>query len=193
MTDGRRRTGLRIGVVGCGGFGNRRRERPQSPRARNRRVREVAGRGWYLGGWLSRCGAAEHPAARERLDRVLPTHPLVADLRSAAAMAPEFYYARVAAGQIQLRRAEFSRFVEAGVELSDGSLLPCDQVLLCVGLQTPRFPFLPEKYRQLLEAEPDGPQLYRHLMHRDIPDAAFGESSIGSGSTSISSLRGPAR
>ena len=32
---------------------------------------------------------------------------------------------------------------------------------------------MPEKYRTLLESEPDGVQLYRHLLHPDIPKMAF--------------------
>ena len=38
---------------------------------------------------------------------------------------------------------------------------------------SPRFPFFPDRYRQLLEAENDGVQLYRHLLHPRIPNVAF--------------------
>ncbi|NNL85346.1 MAG: NAD(P)/FAD-dependent oxidoreductase [Myxococcales bacterium] len=116
-------------------------------------------------------GAGE--GAARRLQTVLPDHELVKDLRSAAAMAPQSYYAHVASGRIRPHRAELAGFVEEGVALVGGEILPCDQVLLCVGSETPRFPFLPDEYRKLLEGESDGPQLYRHLIHPDIPHMAF--------------------
>jgi dimethylaniline monooxygenase (N-oxide forming) len=46
-------------------------------------------------------------------------------------------------------------------------------VVLSTGYLTPTFPFLPDLYRVLLEAETDGPQLYRHLIHPRIPRLAF--------------------
>ena len=52
-------------------------------------------------------------------------------------------------------------------------VLPCDVVVLSTGYLTPTFPFLPDRYRVLLEDENDGPQLYRHLIHPRIPRLAF--------------------
>jgi len=45
--------------------------------------------------------------------------------------------------------------------------------MLCFGSETPTFPFFPEKYRRILEAENDGVQLYRHLLHPGIANIAF--------------------
>jgi len=45
--------------------------------------------------------------------------------------------------------------------------------VLSLGSKTPIFPFLPKQYRQLLESEPDGAQLYRHLIHPRIPRLGF--------------------
>ncbi|MEM9487752.1 MAG: NAD(P)/FAD-dependent oxidoreductase [Myxococcota bacterium] len=112
-------------------------------------------------------------SAQRRLRTVMPDHDFVGDLRSAAALAPPGYYSQVARGEIVPHHAELRRFTRTGIELSDGSSIDCDQVLLCLGSATPSFPFLPEPYRQLVETEPDGVQLYRHLIHPEIRNLAF--------------------
>lgn len=116
-----------------------------------------------------RCGLFKGAAANERLSAVIPTHPLTGDLRSAAALAPREYLPRVADGRILPHRGEIAEFAENAVRLRDGRTIPCDLAVLCVGSETPRFPFLPDKYRRLLESGDDGPQLYRHVLHPGIP------------------------
>ncbi|MFT7459154.1 MAG: dimethylaniline monooxygenase (N-oxide forming), partial [Planctomycetota bacterium] len=111
--------------------------------------------------------------ALTRLKTILPTHPMVRDLRSAAAMSPEDYFPYIAEGKILPIQSELEGFTENGLKLKDGSILECDQVVLCLGSEAPSFPFLEDKYRQILEAEIDGIQLYRHLLHPRIPNLAF--------------------
>ncbi len=108
-------------------------------------------------------------AANSRLDTLLPKHELVRDLRSATALAPRDYYRLVADGLIEPFHGQVSHFSEQALCLEDGRELSCDDVVLCVGSEKPRFPFLPETYRRLLESENDGIQLYRHVLHPDIP------------------------
>jgi dimethylaniline monooxygenase (N-oxide forming) len=97
----------------------------------------------------------------------------IADLRSATGVAPEDYYPFIAEGKISPHRAELSGFSPEAVKLKNGCEIPCDLVVLSLGSQTPIFPFLPDKYRKMLETEPDGVQLYRHLLHPRIPGIAF--------------------
>lgn len=118
-------------------------------------------------------GFGRGPAAGERLKAVQPTHGLLPDLRSAAALAPDDYYPSVAAGRIQPHRGKLSGFTERTLILEGGEEIPCDVVVFCLGVPAPAFPFLPEKYRALLESEEDGVQLYRHLLHPRIPNLAF--------------------
>ncbi len=113
------------------------------------------------------------PAVRERLKVVRPTHSILLDLRSAAALAPETYYPLVAEGRILPYHTELAGFSTEGIVLGDGREIACDLAILSLGSEMPSFPFLPEKYRQLLEAEPDGAQLYRHLIHPRIPRLGF--------------------
>ena len=68
---------------------------------------------------------------------------------------------------------DMATFAEDGVLLKNGEKTSCDLVVLSLGSGSPRFPFMPEKYRQLLERENDGVQLYRHLIHPRIPNMAF--------------------
>jgi cation diffusion facilitator CzcD-associated flavoprotein CzcO len=120
-----------------------------------------------------RYGRGKDKTANDRLERVLPAHRLIPDLRSAAAIVPDEYFPLVAAGKIKPYHAELAGFSQEGVILKNGETLPCDLVVLSLGSQTPIFPFLPDKYRHLLEGEQDGVQLYRHLIHPRIPRMGF--------------------
>ncbi|MEG5136241.1 MULTISPECIES: flavin-containing monooxygenase [unclassified Microcoleus] len=111
--------------------------------------------------------------AQRRIQAVQPDHKLLPDLRSATAVAPENYYPFIAEGKISPHRAELSGFSRESVKLKNGCEIPCDLVILSLGSQTPIFPFLPDQYRKMLEIEPDGVQLYRHLLHPRIPGIAF--------------------
>ena len=111
--------------------------------------------------------------AAERLKLVTPNHPIVPDLRSALALAPINYYEYVASGEITPHHTEVSAFDETGLILKDGSHISCDTVVLSTGSKKPVYRFLPERYRQLIEDENDGTQLYRHMLHPGIPALAF--------------------
>jgi dimethylaniline monooxygenase (N-oxide forming) len=123
--------------------------------------------------WQNRRAAAGDAAAAARIEKLLPPHDLLPDLRSAAALLPDDFLPFVAKGAIQPHHAELRGFEQEGLRLSDGSLVATDRVILCVGSESPRFPFLPDRYRALLEGEHDGPQLYRHLVHPKIPTIGF--------------------
>jgi dimethylaniline monooxygenase (N-oxide forming) len=112
-------------------------------------------------------------AASKRLAMVIPDHPLVPDLRSAIALSPPNYIPYVAENGIVPHHSEVKGFTEDGLLLSDGQTLNCDTVVLSIGSKTPVFRFLPDEYRQLIENENDGAQLYRHMVHPDIPNLAF--------------------
>ena len=112
-------------------------------------------------------------AGDARIAAVLPEHGLLPDLRSAVAVAAPGYYRYVAAGTIEPHRAEVRSLSRDGVRLSNGEELPADVLLLSVGSLTPRFPFLDDAVRALLESEDDGVQLYRHVVHPRLPHLGF--------------------
>lgn len=122
---------------------------------------------------LKRTGKGKDQAAQERLKTLIPEHKILMDFRSSGALGPENYYPLVAEGKILPYRSEIECFSHDAVQLKNGAVIPCDVVVLSTGYLTPSFPFLPSNYRALLEAENDGPQLYRHMLHPHIPRLAF--------------------
>jgi dimethylaniline monooxygenase (N-oxide forming) len=122
---------------------------------------------------LKRTGRGKDQAAQKRLETLIPEHKILMDFRSSGALGPENYYPLVADGKILPYHSEIECFSYDAVQLKNGLVIPCDMVVLSLGYLTPRFPFLPKEYRSLLEAENDGVQLYRHLIHPRIPRLAF--------------------
>jgi dimethylaniline monooxygenase (N-oxide forming) len=117
-------------------------------------------------------------AARARVRRLRAKHPFISDMRSAAALVPSGYFRAVADGRLEPVHGQLLGFHAGGLSLRDGEggsvrELGCDLVVPSLGASAPTFPFMPAPYRQMLEAEPDGVQLYRHLVHPRIPRLAF--------------------
>lgn len=133
---------------------------------------------WSMIGAVIRAQTGLHrwhldPEVRRRMAELSPRSPVPYEMRSAVALAPDSYYPHVAAGRIEPRRGEPAGFTARGLVLKDGRELACDLAVLSTGFKSPRFPFLPDPYRQLLERDPDGAQLYRHLLHPQLPRVAF--------------------
>lgn len=122
---------------------------------------------------LKKHGFGKGKEARLRLKEVTPGTVLINDLGSKTALAPEKYLPLVATGKIIPHQATLKSFTRNGIILGNGKSLSCDMVLLCLGFDTPQFPFLPQKYRDMLEKDNDGAQLYRHMIHPRIPRLAF--------------------
>ncbi|MEP6895672.1 MAG: hypothetical protein ABI986_08705 [Chloroflexota bacterium] len=115
---------------------------------------------------------ATDEGAKKRLKAIQPPHSILDDFRSSGAVCPENFYPLVARGKILPYQSELACFNGDSVELKTGERIPCDIVVLSVGFFSPRFPYLPETYRNILEAENDGTQLYRHLIHPRVPRLA---------------------
>ncbi|MFT4584537.1 MAG: dimethylaniline monooxygenase (N-oxide forming) [Gammaproteobacteria bacterium] len=116
---------------------------------------------------------AGNPDSARGLKLVTPSHSFAGDLRSATAMAPVNYYKFVANGTVKPYHSEVSGFDGTSLLLSNGESVDADVVVLSVGSGTPVFPFLPSRIRSIIEQENDGVQLYRHLVHPEIPRLAF--------------------
>jgi dimethylaniline monooxygenase (N-oxide forming) len=139
--------------------------------------RAVAGF-WKMITLMTRAQLGMHPfgrdsAAVERLRVLEPENTITYEMRSATALAPEDYFPFVIQGKIQPHRGKVRGLSKNALLLEDGREIPCDLVIMAIGHKSPGFPFLPEPYRSYMENEPDGTQLYRHLVHPKIPRLAF--------------------
>lgn len=142
------------------------------------RLRPLVRGFWAMIGAILRAEAGLHglwrdPEVRRRMTTLIPGSPVPFEMRSAVAVAPDNYYPQVIRGQIEPHRGEPVGYTPRGLRLADGRELACDLVVVSTGSQSPQFPFLPQEYRDLLEAEPDGVQLYRHVIHPKAPRLAF--------------------
>lgn len=122
---------------------------------------------------VMRIAKGKGQAAKDRLQVLMPKHTILEDFRSSGALGPEQYYPLVADGRVLPYHTEVAGFSKDALLLKDGRKIPADLVVLSLGFLTPTFPFLPAKYRNLLECEKDGVQLYRHLIHPRIPRLAI--------------------
>ena len=122
---------------------------------------------------LRKHGFGKGKEAKQRLKEVTPATVLINDLGSKTALAPIDYLPLVATGKIIPHQQSLKALNKDGVVLGNGETIPVDIVMLCLGFDTPQFPFLPQQYRDMLEKENDGTQLYRHMIHPHIPKLAF--------------------
>lgn len=118
-------------------------------------------------------GVWRDPAVRRRMALLQPESTVPFEMRSSSALAPDNYFPHVIGGRIEPHRGEPAGFTAKGLRLVDGRELACDLVVLSTGFTRPRFPFLPDHHRKSMERDPDGAQLYRHLLHPQIPRMAF--------------------
>lgn len=142
------------------------------------RMRPLVAGFWAMVATLVRMQSGLHgwhldAGARRRMQLLVPQTPVPHQMRSAIALAPDGYFRLVMQGKIEPHRGEPMALDAHGLRLADGRTIPCELVVLSTGFTSPRFPFLPERHRERLEREPDGPQLYRHLVHPRIPRLSF--------------------
>lgn len=116
-------------------------------------------------------GFRRNKAAKARLKLLDPSYTAGKQFRGT--LAPDNYFPSVAKGLIEPHRSALKGFSEDCLLLADGSSIPVDVVVLAIGYKKPALPFLPEPARTEFATEPDGAQLYRHMLHPDLPNLAF--------------------
>lgn len=103
---------------------------------------------------------------------MLPEQPLQWTLGCNFSVASEWLYQHLRAGRIRGRRGEITRFVEGGVELSDGGRVDADVVIFGTGFRQ-EVPFLEESLRRVMVDENGTFHLHRNLVHPDAPGLGF--------------------
>jgi len=111
----------------------------------------------------------------------LPTSRLERDLFTGDFVASPSIYSLIHNGKIRTERATIKQFTSDGVELSNGTHIVADTVVLGTGWEYDRS-FLPDEFQAAMEE--DGLYLYRHILRPDIPRIAF----VGLASTFSNSL-----
>ena len=108
---------------------------------------------------IGRNAAGTGPEGRKRLAAVLPSTPLLPDLRSAAALEPTDYFRRVSTGDIATHCSALERFEADGVRLADGTHLPADCFACAVideqGREVPITEAMIQQACRALDQEPD--------------------------------------
>jgi dimethylaniline monooxygenase (N-oxide forming) len=110
-------------------------------------------------------------AARERMALMNPQYPIAAQLRGT--LAPDGFFDAIASGAITPHLATATGFTEDALTLSDGTSVVADIVVLAIGFKTPDLPFLPADVRAAMAENPDGTQLYRHVLHPRMKRLGF--------------------
>jgi dimethylaniline monooxygenase (N-oxide forming) len=93
-------------------------------------------------------------------------------LECSVSVAPPGFFKNIRAAKIQPIKTSIARFIPGGVELANGQQVSADVVIFGTGF-TQSIPFLAEKYRRMLINEEGIFQLYRHLIHPEIPHMGF--------------------
>ncbi|MEO6015471.1 MAG: NAD(P)/FAD-dependent oxidoreductase [Devosia sp.] len=110
-------------------------------------------------------------AADARLKLINPRYPISRQLRGT--LAPDGFFDAITDGSIEPHLASATGFSDKALLLSDGSSIEADLVMLAVGFKTPDLPFLPASIRAAMAENPDGTQLYRHVIHPRMQRLAF--------------------
>ncbi|MBK1989044.1 NAD(P)/FAD-dependent oxidoreductase [Sphaerospermopsis aphanizomenoides BCCUSP55] len=94
------------------------------------------------------------------------------DLECSVTVATPNFFKYIRAGKINPIKTSISRFIPGGVELATGEKILADVVVLGTGFNQ-EVPFLSEEYRQILINAEGNFQLYRYLIHPEIPQMGF--------------------
>jgi len=110
-------------------------------------------------------------AAASRMALMNPQYPVSAQLRGT--LAPDGFFDAIADGSITPHLASATGFSEDALLLDDGTSITADIVILAIGFKTPDLPFLPPDVRAAMAENPDGTQLYRHVLHPRLKRLGF--------------------
>ena len=103
---------------------------------------------------------------------LVPDEPIERLVGCSLSLASGGFYERVADGSIVPRRGEPARFVEGGMEMTDGGRVDADVVVFGTGFRQ-ETPFLPADVTERIRGDDGCFRLYRNLLPPTVPRLAF--------------------
>lgn len=103
---------------------------------------------------------------------MVPQHRIEDQISCSLGVAPEGFYEKVLAGSIKAQQTEIDRFDGDKLYLRNGQVLQPEVVVCGTGFSQ-GLPFLEERYRNKIIDEKDGFQLFRNILHPDVPQLGF--------------------
>jgi dimethylaniline monooxygenase (N-oxide forming) len=114
---------------------------------------------------------------------MIPEDPIESQMNCALGVAHPDFYPKVRSGQISAIQTEIAGFNGEHIVLKNGATISPDLIIFGTGFLR-RLPFLEEKYRNTIFSGEKGYQLYRNIIHPDIPQLAF----VGFNTSFVTSL-----
>ncbi|WYM01045.1 MAG: flavin-containing monooxygenase [Gloeotrichia echinulata DVL01] len=102
---------------------------------------------------------------------MMPDHQ-IDKLECSVTIAPSNFFNYIRAGKIKPIKTSVAKFIPGGLELTNGQQILADVVIFGTGFRQ-QIPFLSEKYQRMLINEEGNFQLYRYLIHPEIPQMGF--------------------
>lgn len=102
---------------------------------------------------------------------MLPEQPMN-QANCGISIAPPDFFKYIHSGKIQAIKTSITKFIPDGVELANGQQLHADIVIFGTGFRQ-ELPFLEEEYRRQVIDEDGNFNLYRYLIHPNIPQMGF--------------------
>mmetsp|Transcript_23623 Transcript_23623/g.63763 ORF Transcript_23623/g.63763 Transcript_23623/m.63763 type:complete len:240 (+) Transcript_23623:828-1547(+) len=101
-----------------------------------------------------------------------PDNDVVKDFFGYAQVLDSSFKNKVSNGEVKAIQGEIKRLSKDGLELADGSKVPCDALICATGFSK-SYNYLPAESVKALDVQRDGLYLYRHVLPSRVPDLAF--------------------
>lgn len=103
---------------------------------------------------------------------MVPQHRIEDQISCSLGVAPEGFYQKVASGLIKAQQTEIDHFDGNKLVLRNGQVLTPDVVVCGTGFSQ-ELPFLEPRYRELVLDKTTGYQLFRNILHPQVPQLGF--------------------
>ncbi len=103
---------------------------------------------------------------------MVPTHRIEDQISCSLGVEPVGFYQKIHEGSIRAVNSPIKNFTDDGVLLENGTTMKADMVIFGTGFRQ-NIDFIESSYREKLIDEDGAFNLYRNIMHPDVPNLAF--------------------